>query len=157
MALPTAAIDRLFDRLAMSYGTEFTNKWGTLGSAEVKSHWAHELGIFVDNLQAIGWALKNLPDRCPNLIEFKSLCRQAPRPDMKALPPPRANPEIVDKELAKIVQKLAKPQTDNVDHKRWAKKLQQRHENGENLSMFQIKCYRDALELDAQMMNKGRE
>jgi hypothetical protein len=50
MALPTAAIDRLFARLAISYGTEFTNKWGTLSSTEVKSHWAHELGIFNDNL-----------------------------------------------------------------------------------------------------------
>jgi hypothetical protein len=65
---------------------------------------------------------------------------------MKALPAPKANPEVVDQELLKIVQKLAKPVTDNVDHKRWAKKLKQRHERGENLSMFQIKCYREALD-----------
>jgi hypothetical protein len=146
MSLPIAAIDRLFDRLAMTYGTEFSNKWGTLSSMDVKSHWSHELSMFADNLKAIGWALENLPDKCPNLIEFKNLCRQAPRPAMPALPAPRANPEIVDNELSKIVMRLAKPQTDNVDHKRWAKKLKARHEKGEKLSMYQIKCYKTALQ-----------
>jgi hypothetical protein len=150
MALPTAAIDRLFDRLAMSYGTEFTNKWGTLSSADVKSHWAHELGIFVDNLQAIGWALKNLPDRCPNLIEFKTLCKQAPRPSTTALEAPKAPVEVVDRVLAEIAAKALQTPKDefgNVDHKRWAKKLKLRHEQGERLSLYQIRCYKSALDL----------
>jgi hypothetical protein len=150
MALPTAAIDRLFDRLAMSYGTEFTNKWGTLSSVDVKSHWAHELGIFVDNLHAIGWALKNLPDRCPNLIEFKTLCKQAPRPSTMALDAPKAPVEVVDRVLAEIAAKALQTPKDefgNVDHKRWAKKLKARHEQGERLSLFQIRCYKSALDL----------
>lgn len=150
MALPTAAIDRLFDRLAMSYGTEFTNKWGTLSSADVKSHWAHELGIFTDNLQAIGWALKNLPDRCPNLIAFKFLCKQAPRSTTTALDAPKAPVEVVDRVLAEIAAtalKTPKDENGNVDHKRWAKKLKARHEKGEKLSLYQIKCYKTALDL----------
>jgi hypothetical protein len=149
MALPTAAIDRLFDRLAMSYGTEFTNKWGTLSSADVKSHWAHELGIFVDNLHAIGWALKNLPDRCPNLIEFKTLCKQGPRPPTTALEAPKAPVEVVDRVLAEIAAKALQTPKDefgNVDHKRWAKKLKARHEKGEKLSLYQIKCFKTTLE-----------
>ena len=150
MALPTAAIDRLFDRLAMSYGTEFTNKWGTLSSADVKSHWAHELGIFVDNLQAIGWALKNLPDRCPNLIEFKSLVKQAPRPTTIALDAPKASADVVDREMAKIASqafKLPRDEKGQIDHKRWAKKLMQRHKKGEPLGLHQIKAYKAALEI----------
>jgi len=150
MALPTAAIDRLFDRLAMSYGTEFTNKWGTLSSTDVKSHWAHELGIFVDNLHAIGWALKNLPDRCPNLIEFKTLCKQGPRPSQTALDAPKAPVEVVDRVLAEIAAKALQTPKDefgNVDYKRWAKKLKIRHERGERLSLYQIKCYKAALDL----------
>ena len=150
MSLPTAAIDRLFARLAISYGTEFTNKWGTLSSTEVKSHWAHELGFFSDNLHAIGWALQNLPDRCPNLIEFKSLCKQAPRLTTKALDAPKAPVEVVDRVLAEIAAKALKMPRDengNVDHKRWAKKLKARHEKGEKLSLYQIKCYKTALDM----------
>ena len=149
MLLPTAAIDRLFSRLAISYGTEFTNKWGTLSSTEVKSHWAHELGIFEDNLHAIGWALKNLPDRCPNLIEFKSLCKQAPRTSRTALDAPKAPAEVVRvlAEIAATALKTPKDENGNVDHKRWAKKLKARHEKGEKLSLYQIKCYKTALDL----------
>lgn len=145
-----AAIDRLFDRLAMTYGTEFTNKWGTLSSIDVKSHWAHELSIFADNLKAIGWALQNLPDRCPNLIEFKNLCKQAPRPTTIALDAPKAPIELVDKVFAEIAAKALKQPVDKngmVDHKRWAKKLKLRHESGEQLSPYQIKCYKQALDI----------
>ena len=150
MSLPIAAIDRLFDRLAMTYGMEFTNKWGTLSSTDVKTHWSHELSMYADNLNAIGWALQNLPDRCPNLIEFKSLCKQAPRPTTIALDAAKAPTEVVDKVLAEIALKAFKAPKDdngNVDHKRWAKKLKERHERGEKLSMYQIKCYKTALDM----------
>ena len=150
MSLQTTVIDRLFARLAISYGTEFTNKWGTLSSIEVKSHWAHELGIFADNLHAIGWALQNLPARCPNLIEFKSLCKQSPRPTTMALDAPKAPVEVVDRVLAEIAAtafKTPKHQNGNVDHKRWDKRLKTFHENGGKLSLYQIKCYKTALDM----------
>lgn len=147
MTLPIAAVERLFDRLSMTYGTEFKNKWSGFPLSEVKTAWGYELAQFADNLNAIGWALQNLPDRCPNLIEFKSLCKQAPRPDNLQLNAPKAPAEIVDNEISKIVMRLAKPQTDNVDHKRWAKRLRDRHAKGENLSVYQIKCYKTALDM----------
>jgi len=150
MTLPIAVIDRLCDRLAMTYGSEFTNKWSTVNVADMKSIWAHELSPFADNLNAIGWALQNLPDRCPNLIEFKSLCKQAPRPNTALLDAPKASADVVDRVLAEIASKAFKTPKDergNVDHKRWAKKLKQRHEAGEKLSMYQISCYRTALDI----------
>jgi len=150
MSLPIAAIDRLFDRLAMTYGTEFSNKWGILNSMDVKTHWSHELAVFADNLNSIGWALQNLPDRCPNLIEFKSLCKQAPRPTANALEAPKAPVEVVDRVLAEIALKAFKAPKDehgNVDHKRWAKRLKAWHENGGKLSLYQIKCYKTALDM----------
>ena len=150
MSISIAAVERLFDRLSMTYGTEFKNKWNGIPLNEVKSSWSHELGIFADNLNAIGWALQNLPDRCPNLIEFKSLCKQAPRPTTIALDAAKAPVEVVDKVLAEIALKAFKAPKDdngNVDHKRWAKKLKLRHENGEKLSMYQIKCYKTALDM----------
>jgi hypothetical protein len=150
MSISIAAVERLFDRLSMTYGSEFKNKWNGIPLNEVKSSWSHELGIFADNLNAIGWALQNLPDRCPNLIEFKSLCKQAPRPTTIALDAPKAPVEVVDKVLAEIALKAFKPPKDdngNVDHKRWAKKLKTWHENGGKLSMYQIKCYKTALDM----------
>ncbi len=33
----------------------------------------------------VAWALENLPERCPNVIEFRNLCRQAPA-EMKNRP-----------------------------------------------------------------------
>jgi len=147
MSLQMAAIDRIFSRLAMTYGTEFTNKWGTLNGMDVKTHWSHELSTYSDNLNAIGWALQNLPDRCPNLIEFKSLCKQAPRAEYAALEAPKASAEIVDKEILKIVSSFVKPKKDNVDHKLWAKKLRDRHTSGEKLSVLQIKMYKSALDM----------
>ena len=150
MSLPIAAIERLFDRLSMTYGVEFKNKWSGFPVNEVKTHWSHELSVFADNLNAIGWALQNLPDRCPNLIEFKSLCKQAPRPTTIALDAPKAPVEVVDKVLAEIALKAFKKPVDEngkVDHKRWAKKLRDRHAKGEVLSLVQIKSYKTALNL----------
>ena len=150
MSISIAAVERLFDRLSMTYGSEFKNKWNGMPLNEVKSAWAHELSMFADNLHAIGWALQNLPDRCPNLIEFKSLCKQAPRPTTIALDAAKAPTEVVDKVLAEIALKAFKAPKDdngNVDHKRWAKKLKERHERGEKLSMYQIKFYKTELDM----------
>ena len=150
MALPTKAIERLFEKLQLTYGTEFTNKWGELNSMDLMTNWAHELSQFSNNLNAIGWALQNLPDRCPNLIEFKSLCKQAPRPSTTALEAPKAPAEVVDRVLAEIAAKAMKlPANKNgvTDHKRWARKLKERHEKGEKLSPYQINCYKTALDM----------
>ena len=147
MALPTKVIERLFEKLQLSYGTEFTNKWGNLDSIDLMTNWAHELAQFADNLTAIGWALQNLPDRCPNLIEFKSLCKQAPRPQYEALDAPKAPVKVIDREISKMIAGLLKKPADTIDHKRWAKRLKQRHENGEILSPYQINCYKTALNL----------
>ena len=147
MSLPIAVVERLYDRLSMTYGAEFKNKWSGMPLNEVKTHWAYELSQFSSNLNAIGWALQNLPDRCPNLIEFKSLCKQAPRAEYAALEAPKASAEIVDKEILKIVSSFVKPKKDNVDHKLWAKKLRDRHTSGEKLSVLQIKMYKSALDM----------
>lgn len=150
MAIPIQAIERLFDRLLLSYGSEFSNKWGGLNPAEVKTNWAHELAFCADDLNMIGWALQNLPDRCPNLIEFKTLVKNAPRRARIALEATKASADVVDREMAKIASeafKLPRDEKGKVDHKRWAKKLKERHERGEPLITFQIKAYKQALDI----------
>ena len=149
MTLPLAVVERLFQRLTATYGSEFVNKWDKVPIADVKTAWAHELAFTAEDLNIIGWALNNLPDRCPNLIEFKSLCKQAPRATRIALEAKKAPVEVVDRVMQEIVSKAFKTPRDekgNIDHKRWAKKLKARHEAGESLNIYQIKCYKEALQ-----------
>lgn len=90
MSLPVRVIDRLFERLAATYGQQWLSLWGAVPITDVKSLWAAELAGFTDRLEAIGHALEHLPERPPNLVQFKTLCRQAPTSD-PVLPPPQGH------------------------------------------------------------------
>lgn len=97
------AIDRLFHRLSATYGAAWDRSLGATPEVDVKTVWAHELSAFSGSLHRIAWALENLPERCPNVIEFKNLCRAAPSPEAPALPEPKADPARLAAELAKLV------------------------------------------------------
>lgn len=152
MSLPLKAIERLFDRLGATYGREWTGKWDGIDDSSVKSLWAHELSAFADRerMTAVAWALENLPEKCPNAIQFRNLCRQAPQWQALQLDAPKADPRIVDAEMAKIAASVLKPKAEGgkVDYLAWAKRLKARHDGGEKLGMYQIYCYRKALGLD---------
>lgn len=84
--LPIVWVDRIFARLQGVYGREFTAQFSMIdqstgsdiGLANAKQVWAEELGTFADWPDAIAYALKNLPERSPNVIRFRELCRHAP-------------------------------------------------------------------------------
>lgn len=142
------AIDRLFHRLGATYGADWDRALGQTPINDAKTVWAHELAIFKHSLHRIAWALENLPDRCPNVIAFKSLCKQAPAPESIALPEPQADPQRVASELAKLGQIRV---TDKPSHstKEWAYNLQTRDKQGGSLNANQKRCYKAALGLDA--------
>lgn len=148
MSLPLKAVDRLFDRLAATYGNEWARRWEGLDHAAIKTLWSHELAVFVSRLDAVAWALENLPPRAPNVIEFKALCRAAPAPEAPRLPEPKADPARVAAELAKLAPLRQAAAATSVDHKAWAKRLQARHEAGDPLKPIQIRFYREALRLN---------
>lgn len=100
MSLPTAVIDRLFQRLAFTYGQQWVDLWRGMEANDVKSLWAHELQGFAHRLEAIAYALDHLPERPPNLVAFKALCRQAPFAEPEALPAPPADPQRVRSALS---------------------------------------------------------
>lgn len=83
--LPAAWVDKIFSRLQGVYGREFTGQYSSIvndvdeGLANAKQVWADELGGFVKFPEAIAYALEHLPERCPNAIKFKEICRNAPR------------------------------------------------------------------------------
>jgi crotonobetainyl-CoA:carnitine CoA-transferase CaiB-like acyl-CoA transferase len=99
-------------------------------------------------MRRIVWALDNLPERVPNVIQFKNLCRMAPAPEVPMLPEPPADPARVAAELAKLAPMMAE-RTERVDPKAWAKKLRFRSLAGERLNSFQIQAYKQALKEEA--------
>lgn len=152
MSLPRNVVDRLFDRLMATYGRAWLNLWEGLDSNAIKAVWSHELGAYAERLKSIAWALENLPPRAPNVVEFKALCRQAPIEITRQLPPPTVDPNLVDAEIAKMAAAAMKPPTNErgqIDHKRWARKLQAAHSNGMQLSLVQVNAYKTALGLNA--------
>lgn len=148
MSLPAKAIDRLFNRLAATYGAQWTRQWADLPISDIKTAWAHELAVFGSSLHRIAWALENLPPKCPNVIEFKNLCRAAPAPEVPRLPEPKADPERVKAELARLghVRRESVSST-KTDHKAWAKTIVARHEAGDNINPTTLRFAREALNM----------
>jgi len=117
------AIDRLFKRLSATYGADWERSLGATPEIDAKSVWAHELEQFKGSLRRVAWALENLPERCPNVIAFKNLCRQAPAPEEVALPAPKADPARVAAELAKLGHIRATAAVAVAGRLDWAKKI----------------------------------
>ncbi len=149
MSLRLPAVDRLFDRLGATYGAGFSRLYGSLDAVAVKTVWAHELDAFDsdDGLRRIAWALENLPEVCPNVIQFRNLCRQAPVPHAQApkLPEPEANPERMHAELAKLRGLMATPtpKKSGVD---WARQIVAKAGRGERVSTAALAFAQDALQ-----------
>lgn len=90
--LPAVWVDRLFVRLQGVYGRDFTSQFSQLDSSgqdigmmNAKQIWSEELGGFSEYPEAIAYALENLPERMPNAIVFREICRKAPRKGYNAL------------------------------------------------------------------------
>lgn len=147
MSLPVQALDRLFARLAATYGAAWERNQGSAPLADVKTAWGHELSGFSGRLEAIAWALENLPPKCPNVIEFKNLCRQAPAPEAPRLPEPKADPERLKAELSKLGEVRKAVVGSSVDHKAWAKRLIARHEAGDRIRPVTLRFAKEALRI----------
>lgn len=149
MSLPTKAVDRLFERLAATYGAAWTRQWADVPLSDVKTAWAHELAGYASEtgLKAVAWALENLPERSPNVIEFRAICRRAPAPELPRLPEPKAEPERLKRELSRLVDIRAKVASSGVDHKTWAKSLIARDAAGEKVRPISLRFAREALRL----------
>jgi hypothetical protein len=148
MSLSAKAIDRLFERLAATYGVAWTHQWTSVPIADAKAAWAHELAGFAHQMESLAWGLENLPERCPNVIEFRNLCRRAPAPVLPRLPEPKADPERLKRELSKLGEIRAKATaTTNVDHKAWARRILGSYEGGCNVTPTTLRLAREALRI----------
>lgn len=149
MSMPLQAVDRLFSRLTMTYGPSFTRTFDGLDLNEVKSLWSHELAFYNthEKMADIAWALENLPERAPNVIEFKNICRKAPKVESPRLPEKKADPERLKRELSKLMaparEAVAKAQL--TDGRDWARRIIARNEAGEKLAATTLRFAKEAL------------
>ena len=103
MSLPIAWVEKIFRKLTLVYGRDFTARWEGLKSEDVIDDWAEELSGFANWPEAISWALQNMPEgKPPTVIEFRAICLKAPKPNRPALPEPKADPERVATAMAKL-------------------------------------------------------
>lgn len=149
MSLSLKAVDHIFDRLMATYGNDFMRRWEGQDALAIKACWAHELAGYAgdrERMLPIAWALENLPEKPPNVIEFRSLCRRAPPPDMPRLPEPKADPQRLAAELAKLAPLKAAVLRDGPPYPMgWARRLLERHERGEKVSAYPLRCAREVL------------
>ena len=93
-------IDIVFKKLALVYGRDFLGRWEGIDLTDVKGDWAHELVGYEGNPAAIKYALQNLPNKAPTVLEFRAICQRAPEAPIDGyLDAPKANPDIVRKAL----------------------------------------------------------
>lgn len=124
--LPSAWVEKIFARLQGIYGREFTGQFSTgmvngidAGLENAKGTWAEELGGFVKWPEAIAYALEHLPERVPNCIKFKELCRNAPRPEPMKLEHKLTEEQMAanKKRIKEIIDGLSKNMTEKGEAK----------------------------------------
>lgn len=148
MSLPTKWVEALFTKLTLAYGREFLGRWEGLDVMDVKTDWGHELAGFEAHPECIAYALANLPERAPSVMEFRAICRKCPaKPDVARLGRAVASPERVACELAKLSPLMRRAEVDSKD---WARSLLTRYDGGEVLKPIQLRFAREALGLPAK-------
>lgn len=145
MTLRAKAVDHLFQRLAATYCAAWDRSLGAAPVADVKAAWAHELSGFDDKLPMVAWALENLPERCPNVIEFKALCRRAPAPEAPRLPEPKADPERMKAELGKLGTVATAARSQAHDPRGWAKAILAKSQAGQPVGRYALHSAREVL------------
>lgn len=146
MSLPNKAIDRLFERLAATYGAGWTRQWADVPVNDVKTLWGHELSVYSNRLEALAWALDNLPEHAPNVIQFRNLCRSAPAPNLPKLPEPKADPTRLRAELLKLGEIGASVLiARKVDGRDWARRIIEKSDAGVNVNQSALKMAKSAL------------
>ena len=144
MSLPSAWTDKIFTKLTLAYGRDFIGRWEGIDLNDVKTDWSHELSGFDAHPEAIAYALANLPPKAPTVLEFRAIARRAPQPDAPRLEAPKADPERVAKELAKLAP-LRRAAVQTVGAKDWARRILTRAEAGERIRPICLRFAQEAL------------
>lgn len=147
MSLPSAWTDKIFAKLSLAYGRDFIGRWEGIDLGDVKTDWSHELSGFDAHPEAIAYALANLPQKPPTVIEFRAIARRAPLPDAPRLEAPKADPAKVAAEIAKQTD-LKSAFAPKHNPKEWAQRIVDRAAAGDRIRPITLRFAREALGLE---------
>lgn len=142
-------IDAIFAKLAVRYGAAWMRQWDGLDMNLVKSDWRSELAGFAQNLEPLRYALRNLPERCPNVVEFRAIANRCPQPEFKQLEAPKTDERVVAEQIARqtgLKQAMARS-----DPKDWARRILARDQAGDKIRPYTLLSARQALGLEGGM------
>lgn len=145
----TDVIEAIFTKMQVRYGATWLRQWEGVDMNLVKSDWGSELSGFARNLEPLRYALRNLPDRCPNVSQFRAIANCCPLPEFKQLEAPRASEKVVAEQIAKQTD-LKAAMTPRHDPKEWAKVIVKRHEMGERIRPLVLLFARQALGMEGK-------
>lgn len=149
MPMRPEIVELIHTKLLLTYGPGFKALAAGVSPEVVRKHWAAEL----DGLSAeqVAWGLRSLPpNECPNVLQFRALCRPPERP-AKLLRAPRAlMPPAV-----KVKLEQAKAALTGADRFAWAHHLREREEKGERLTLVQRQAWRHALRVNRKEADHG--
>ena len=139
-------VDSIFDKLTLTYGQSFLRRWQDVDMERVKADWGHELAGLEQSPKSIAYALQNLPaDTPPTVLQFRKIAWSMPAADMPQIEHTPASKRVIAKVLAGLA-----PVTDNPHGmKAWAHRMKARHDAGDRLNLYQIKCYQSAMGIAA--------
>lgn len=83
MALSPVLLDSLFAKLTVRWGGAFLRQWPDTDIEFVKADWAEVLEGF--KREDLLYALKYLPILPLNALQFREICRRAPRTEVLVL------------------------------------------------------------------------
>jgi hypothetical protein len=129
--------------MAVTYGAAWSRMWEGIDIAAVKANWAEELDGFRSWPEALYYGLRYLPtDRPPTVLQFRDICRKAPKNDpVPALPAPSADPRVAEEAKAKLATLAGR----RSGSREWAYLLKAREESGEKLTKAQRDMWRSAI------------
>jgi hypothetical protein len=146
MSLPAQWVDRIFAKMAVTYGNAWVRMWEGVDVDAVKADWASSLGFYFGRPSAIAWGLEHLPaDKPPTVLQFRELCRSMPDEPPKRIETSKAADPA---KVAEAMKRLRKSSVQRTSAREWAYALKARDEAGERLSILQREMYRDALRGD---------
>lgn len=159
----SAVVRKLFMVLHGSYGNLFLSKFSTgekdaegrdKGIRAAMKVWDSKLANFAPDVveAAAGRMTSKHPEFPPNLPQFEALCEAiqprktyAQEVGLPMLPEPKADPERVAAELAKLGHIKTAEKTSPHGMKDWAYRLKERDARGEKINSYQRMSYQIAL------------
>jgi len=162
MCSPNNMVQKIFKKLDIIYGPGFRRYIDGKDYDAVKAVWAEELEFYADEPESVAWALKHLPEHCPNVIEFRNLCRQAPKNKPPALPAPAIKIDESKaaenrRRIADLLQQFRQEASEPYDKRAWARRIIDKYNNGQEVAYYSLNLACATLGLSADSVRQQRE